>query len=235
MCAGFVFTGCTGIERVDVSKCEACPAATYFVASLNSCTECQQCRRGEFEAVSCSTLGNAVCSACENLSCVDGTIHTACTGSQDRDVSACTAPRPGYYVSENEEVRCTDTCGPHTTEVTACGGVNNRVCRSCAFSRCADGFVLENACSGTAAEDRSRCVACPMGTYELNDVCVACATCGQDQFVARMCAGSINTVCSACAWTPSTCGQGVNSDSAPGLIFFLILLHVACVRRTPTK
>ena len=197
---GLLFIGCPGTEIVDNSACINCPEGTYHEPNTNTCVECVACTRHQFISTVCAGAQDTVCSACAFPSCPEDKIIAVCLGDELSDISSCTDPDPGFYVAMNAPSECEAACEAGDYEAVACTALTDRECERCQFVVCGDGLVLQNECTGVETEDVTACVQCPTGSYERDDVCVACDVCVADEYIVSECTSLTNRSCRACTW-----------------------------------
>ena len=213
---GLRFTACSGVESEDVSRCTPCLSGMYGVGGV--CLPCDSCGENEYVSRVCTGQFNVVCTPCVETACGDGIILTACTGSELQDVSECLVLDDGFYELNDDNIarECRSACAVGEYESAACDPHGNRECERCERQACpAD--TIATLCAGNESEDTSVCEPCADGQFCIANVSTTCSTCASDQFVARVCTSSSDTVCTDCTWTESTCGDGFDLESCDGM------------------
>ena len=119
----------------------------------------------------------------------DATCAT-CSGPSANECTACLG---GRYKSGGQCLACS-TCSASQYQVSACSANADATCASC-NAGCAT-------CSGPSA---SQCTSCAGGKYLNGGQCVACSTCGANEYQVSACSANANTACAACSATCGTC------------------------------
>ena len=157
------------------TQCSTCADGTYSSAGASACSPCDTvCTGGNYEATSCTTSTNRVCSPCSTCAAApaNGTVQTtSCSTTTD---TVCTyGCKYGFTTSSSgASTTCTCPLGSYIKADGTCGA-----CSPCTADTTSTKYTAAGCNTINTTNERTCTRTCQPGYYDNNGTCTGCSTC----------------------------------------------------------